>query len=598
MAITPKPFSAGAKILKRLFAGNPSIFSDVDVNQLMEIDAAAFTYLSQATGGLATGFIPTLTNVSCTEVVGSGSLDGILAAEIAFGGGGTLYYNKIAYTVPAFDFKFTTGNIGTLDTGNLLASGTVNNVVINVWLVATKTQVTYGGTPTPYADAAVVATDTGIAGITGPGFSGPLPSSDAIQYGSERVAYTVGKDVAYTALGTGEEVVCMICQVAFQPDKTGVASCSPYLLMTAPDTTLVNFPVQNAYSSNSVGLVGNLMKAFQYLSTLFNGPANTFWFSSSSGASPGWTNFSTQVQAVVTSAYYGIAALWSTGINTTNSGNWNSPSSSIVSQSAGNIIFAAVAATNTVGGIILKNGITTITPSDGTIITLLLSVSGGSGTVHLSFYPTDSSSTFLIGSTGVSAIGVTGTDTLVVTMFYKAGYWYVISTTSQPAIDGLSSFAATIYSDLTAEGVTRAAADTALQGEIDTINTELGAWEGSDTTAANFTSSGTITGTPVVNVKWHVIGKTLLCNYSFTFVWGGGSPAFAYLNSAGPNMANALAEPIMFWDTAGNISGAQLGTIAFIENNALNFVVELLTTSSITVGHTYTISGDFVMQIP
>lgn len=242
MSITAKPFAIADKIVKRIFLGKPAIYADVDINQAISVDEYAFNGITDRLGSYTESFVPTTPTFTQTATH--------LEFEVAFAGGGKLFAKKTVFDIPAFDFT----RLG----GSKIDISTRTAAICNFWLIAKKNTITF-------------AMDNAVGGINGSGFSGPVPSSNAVTYSDERVDMTIGVDVAPT-LGTDEEVIELLCQIAYKEDLSNspVSGGSiAFLQVLCPDVTTINdrvFPDSEDYfSSVTKSVYSNLMKLSDYV---------------------------------------------------------------------------------------------------------------------------------------------------------------------------------------------------------------------------------------------------------------------------------------------------------------------------------------------
>lgn len=239
--LNPKPFTLSQKIFRRLFAGKPSLYTDVDINQQGAIDDKTFDKLFDYLGSVTTGYLP-------SAVI---SWDNNLGFDVTYAGGGKLFYKKVEFDIPAFHFVKgdSVGNpaIAILPTP---ANPGLTAGVINFYLVAKRYTTTF-------------ADDATIAGVDGVGLASPLPSSDAVRFKDERVVMSIGQDVAPT-LASGEEKIVLLSQIAFVDDAMNqYGGVHPYLQINCPDITQLEdkfFQGSHNVSTNTTGVISNLVK--------------------------------------------------------------------------------------------------------------------------------------------------------------------------------------------------------------------------------------------------------------------------------------------------------------------------------------------------
>lgn len=550
MPLDAKPFEPADKIKKRVYYGKPNIFADVDINQVTDIDEEGFNQASEALGGLTTNFAPVHTVVAWT---GSS-----LQFSLTLSTPGKLYYNKIAFDIPAFDLQFVTGQLGAINT-----SGGFGDGVVNVWLIATKTVTNFG-------------VDTSIAGVNGPGFISPLPSSDAIQYSSERIAYTIGKNTPVSILGTDEEVITLLCQNAFKFKLDQPGAELPYLLINTPDKSKldgilgVGFPL--SYATNVKGVIGNLLKAFNNLGSaalhLFAGDTDDFIYFPLPNL-PVATNFTTEVFNRIRNFAHTFLKVVSFKSNTTVTA-FDSGSGLLTIPDDGNVHTITLTSLSVIKDLKVYDYTNAVAyyPEDGTILYLTYSVTGGVGNTALRFNPTDVDSKFVCGiHTGTPAdLTTAGSQTMTVVLERKAGYWWVVAYDTSIAIASINSFIGLLSIGLSQEIDDRTAADVVLQDNIqavaDNLADEVIRAEGVENTinegwtnvnppvaVTHVNPSGGAISVTSGNIGFKRIGKTMFATWLFRGTISG-TPNYININlPSGWVLKNAAANVVTYTGT-------------------------------------------------
>lgn len=236
MALTAKPYTTASKIVKRIFAGTPSIYADVDINQIADLDVSSFNETSRLLGASSINFEP-------IGVINAWTSLGSIDIDIDFVRSSTsrVFFKKCFFDIPSFSFS----------TGARAASTFIPDSYVAIYLIAEKYTVTFASNPT-------------ISGITGTGIVSPLPSSDAVIYRNERVALGIGG--ALPSISGTEEIICMLGQTVFSPDSTHVLGYSPTFVSMCPDESV---DVTTDYTFQQTNKVSGLWANFNLLRKAF-----------------------------------------------------------------------------------------------------------------------------------------------------------------------------------------------------------------------------------------------------------------------------------------------------------------------------------------
>lgn len=191
MSLNPKPFSTGDKIRNRIFLPNPGRITSPDINQEKEAILYAVERTVDMTGSYKFGVSNTVNSMSLTKNAPS---DWTLVYDIDIATASAVIYSKsIEFTLP----DGTTNFAGTF---NKLTANPPN---ISFWLIAKKDVITFG-------------TDPVMSGVNGPGFPGPLSSSDTVVWSSESIVEV--RDSALPSLSPGFEYICKLGSVVYKDE--------------------------------------------------------------------------------------------------------------------------------------------------------------------------------------------------------------------------------------------------------------------------------------------------------------------------------------------------------------------------------------------
>lgn len=196
MSLNPKPFSPAEKIRNRNYLPAPGRITSVDINQEKEALVSSMEFHNDITGAYSAGFGVNVNSLALVKTLGP--LTYTLNYDIEF-------FSDSSPKIFAKTVEFRPWDPAAVPDPQFIGTVTGSSPpTLSIWLVAEKNTITF-------SDDAIMS------GVNGPGFPGPLSSSDTIVWRNESVVLVSGSGLP--SVSGAFEVICKIGSVVYKDER-------------------------------------------------------------------------------------------------------------------------------------------------------------------------------------------------------------------------------------------------------------------------------------------------------------------------------------------------------------------------------------------